>query len=155
ARSPSVEIQGLKARAKLRPIERCTRIRLATGRDVAVPHDAFTSERRIRRQQSLDQRRERFVLRTFVRQTVGAFELDADREIVARGASAVFRLAGVPRALVKRDELHDLAVAPDERVSRYATRGDRCEIRMCVGWQVTGEQTLDPRPAEFPWRQAD
>src|ERR1044071_7357102 len=77
-------------------------IGLATGRDVAVRGEIAQRQRAA---QPCDQRAERAVLRFLEGRVVSSFELDADREVVARAAAAPGRNPGVPRAAIHRDEL--------------------------------------------------
>jgi len=61
----------------------------------------------------------------------------------------------VPGALSERHVLHDLSVAPDERVGGGDQAFDLLEVRMDIGRQGIGEQAIDPRSAKFSRRQAD
>src|SRR5690349_23441778 len=67
-----------------RPVEVRTGIGLAARRDVRVAGERFD---RVVRRERLHERRERRVLRRFERRCVAAFELDADRKVVAALAS--------------------------------------------------------------------
>ena len=93
------------------------------------------------------------VLRGRVGCRVGALELDADRKVVAARAAAPGRLAGMPCAGTARDELQQRARATDQEVRRDAQAGDRREVRMGVGIEAAGEQSLDRVAAEPARRQ--
>ena len=86
---------------------------------------------------------------------VRAFQLDADREIVAPLAALIVRTARMPCAQMKRHVLHDLAVAPNQQMrghlaGRRPPRNTDARRR-----QRVREQTIDPGPAELAGRQAD
>src|SRR6185312_3467201 len=81
ARSGAVLAPAARGQApKPRPLERGPRVGLTARGDVAVAGDV---DDRIAPSQCLRQARERRVLPRRIRNVVGAFELDADREIVA------------------------------------------------------------------------
>ena len=86
---------------------------------------------------------------------VRAFELDADGEVVARGAPAVQRPSSVPSARFERHVLRDTALAVDEQVRGYPHVTNRIKVRMCLPWQRVAKQLVDPTTAEIPRRQAD
>src|SRR2546423_1309570 len=152
---PSLLRLGFEQCAESRPVERRPGIALAPGRNVAVAGDGCGRQRGIGREECRDERDERAVLRLGVRDPVGHFELDADRKILAPRGALVLGLAGMPGALPERHVLHDLPVAPDERVCGGDEALDLLEVRMDIGGQGSGEQPVDPRPAEFPGWQAD
>src|SRR5262245_16931179 len=95
------------------------------------------------------------VLRFLEGAVVRAFELDADGEVVARGASAPGGRAGMPSAPVHRDELDEAPVAPDEKVSGYFHPLDLAEIRMRPGVETVGEEFLDAVAAVLAGGQTD
>lgn len=61
----------------------------------------------------------------------------------------------MPGTQLKRHELYNSAVSPDESVRRYTQCPQSGEIRMRVRGQRAKKQTLDPRPAELTRRQTD
>src|SRR5690606_25536076 len=103
--------------AEARPIESRARVRLAAGRDVLV---APRGAQRIARAQHAGQLGQGSVLRVGVGQRIGAFQLDAQRKIVAALARAEARDAGMPGARLGGHELHDGAVAAHEKMRRHA-----------------------------------
>ena len=110
---------------------------------------------RIRGLQCAGDARERLILGGLERRVVRAFELDADREIVASRSSAPRRFTGVPRALFARDELHERAVAANEEMRRHSERRYAGVIGMRGGVQTILKELDDARAAELPRRQAD
>ena len=86
---------------------------------------------------------------------VAAFQFDAERKIVAARTSAPCGLTGMPGASLARDELDQLAIAPDQEVRRNAQAADASEIGMGVRVEAIGEQPDDVVAAKlFRW-QAD
>ena len=61
----------------------------------------------------------------------------------------------MPRAIVAANELHELAIATDQKVRRHAQFGDRREIRMCMRVEAVRKQLYDALAAEFAGRQRD
>ena len=96
---------------------------------------------------------ERAVLRRGVASRVRPFQLDADREVVAPGAAAPRRFAGVPRPPRAAYELHEPAVAPNEKMRGDAEVGDWPERRMCARIEAVGEEALDRVTAEVAGRK--
>src|SRR5271156_788458 len=72
------------AAVRQRPVEGDTRIGLAPGRDVAVPGKTGRSERGIGSAERGHHLRQGVVLTLVIGNGVGALELNADREVVAR-----------------------------------------------------------------------
>src|SRR5437868_5442169 len=95
------------------PVEERAGVGLAAGRDVGVRGDVAQRMAGAQRGDEADERR---VLRVGEGRLVHAFELDADREIVAALAPAPARDAGVPRPLPRRHELDQAPVAADEEM---------------------------------------
>ena len=110
-------------RAQALPVERRTGIGLAARSDVAVPGEVGD---RIARSQRRHESREARVLSLRVRPRVGAFELDADREIVAALASLPRRDAGVPCA---RSQGTNWTSEPSRRMKKCADTWDRGSSR--------------------------
>ena len=135
--------------AKPGPVERRPGVGLAFRCDGGMTGDVLD---RIAAREGSQQSRKDRVLPDLVGQVVGAFELDADREIVAMRASAETRYAGVPRALVARHELHEPTVATHEKVCGDVQMRDRRIIRMRRGVETIGEQPRDSVPAELSRR---
>jgi len=133
-----------------RPVERGTGIGLAAWGDVAVSDDRFYGISPARRS---DESRQRLVLRCQVTYLVGTLQFDADREIVALCAAAPRRGASMPRALRARDELHQAAIATDEKVRRDLLLRNRGEIGVRGGVKRVGEEAYDAIAAEFSWGQ--
>src|SRR5262249_30622402 len=98
--------------------------------------------------QSPRQAGESGVLRPLVRELVGAFQLHADREVVAVLAPAPARDAGVPRAQCAGNELDQDAVAADQEMRRDAKPGDARVIWMSGGIEAIREESDDGGAAE-------
>jgi hypothetical protein len=94
-------------------------------------------------------------LNRLVRFLVAAFELDADRKIVTAFAPFVTGFARMPCAKVERHVLHELPVAPKQKVRGNLQSGDLREIRVLARRQSVREQPIDPWAAILPRRQAD
>ncbi len=141
--------------AGVRPVEGRPGIGLAARRDVAVADQAVGRQHRVGSAEGRDNPRERPVLQGVVRYRVGAFELDANREVVAGGAALPARLARVPGPLAEFHILGDAAVAADAKMRGDALTFDLGKVRMRARGQVVGEQPVDPRAAELARRQAD
>jgi len=116
---------------------------------------ALFRERRIGHKQRSDEMRKRLVLRSLIGKLVGALKLDANREIIAAGPALKLRLASVPGARSEWHVLHDLPVAPDERVRRHAQLRDLRKIRMRVGCKTARKELINPGAAELARRQTD
>src|SRR5213595_802291 len=112
-----------------RPVEARPRVLLAAGRDVLVAGDVRD---RIALRDRGRQLRERLVLRGLEAVAFQAFELDADRIVVAVLASAPARSPGMPGAVAAIDELPQLAAAADVEVRRHLHALDRLEIRVRI-----------------------
>ena len=95
------------------------------------------------------------ILAVVVRCFVLALELDTNGKIVAAVAAAIARCAGVPGALGERHELHQLAIAPDQKVCGDFDAAYRLEVRVRVPVEGIAEQCLDLRSPELTGRQAD
>ena len=79
------------------------------------------------------------VLRVRERCFVRAFELDADRKIIAMRAPLPTRLARVPRAPAARHELVEFSVAADQEVSGNSRARDRRIEGVRGGVEPVGE----------------
>src|SRR3981081_3371892 len=95
------------------PIERRTRVGLPALRNLAVTGDI---DDRVPPAQRTRETREHRVLCGLVADIVGAFQLDADGEIVAVPPAAPRRRAGVPGAPRAGYELGERAVAADHEM---------------------------------------
>ena len=125
------------------PIERRPGVRLAAGRDGAVADDVGVAQGAKGAAQRRNELAERAVLRRGVRQVVRAFELDSDREIVARGASAILGRPGVPRSPVERHVWREPAIAREQHVLGHHRALEGCEERVGIDGQIDGH--LRPR----------
>jgi hypothetical protein len=114
-----------------------------------------SAQRRIGGAQPLHELDESLVLGLLVGDVVAAFELDADRKIVARASAAVLGFPSVPSAIRERNVLSHAAVPADEHVRRYTHMGYRSEVLVGVRRQRIRKETIDPWSAEFRGRQAD
>src|SRR6185295_20322836 len=93
-----------QTRQQARPVEVRARIGLAAGGNVAVRGDLAQGKDGAK---LFQKKKKSLVLRGLEFAVIGAFELDADREIVAALAPAPARSAGVPGALPERHELDE------------------------------------------------
>jgi len=137
------------------PIESRTRIRLAPGRDVAVPDKPVRRQSRVGVTEGCHDVRKGLVLGGFVRQGIGPFELHTDGEIVASRAAVVVRLTRMPGAIGEFDKLRQFAVARHQKVRGDPQFPDLGKIGVHLGRQRIHEQPVDPGSAKFPRRQAD
>ncbi len=99
--------------------------------------------------------RQHFILRGFIVHVIRAFQFDTDGEVVAVLPPVEFGCAGMPGALVERDELHDLPFPIDQEMSGYFQPADFPEVRMRGRVQSIAEQLFDAGRAELAGRQAD
>lgn len=134
------------------PIEMLAGIVLAAGRDIGMRRDVA---QRITLAQLAQQKFEPPVLRRREVVFAIAFELDADRKIVAALTPEKLRRTGVPGALVATDELDQLAASAHQKVRRHLQRGEVTIGWMSRGIETIAEQLLDRVAAESPRRQAD
>ena len=131
------------------PIEMRAGVGLAPWSDFVVTHQCAPVEQRIARRQCVEGAREGDVLVARVARIVGAFEFDADGEIVAPGTAAPARDAGVPRAAIKGDKLGECTLATHQEV-----RGDSHSLkvgqaRVAGSVQGVAKEPLDLTGAEF------
>ena len=119
------------------------------------PDDGRSGQCRVRQPQCTDEAGEYRVLGLRVGHVVRPLELDPDREIVAAFTALERRRARMPGAAPERDELHDLAVAADQRVRRDLQARDFLEVGVRAGIEPVAEQRLDVRATELPGRQRD
>src|SRR5262245_12276380 len=145
----AASILGGKRHARPRPAQRTrephpikarTRIVLSRRRDMLVADHRFDG---VAPRQRAQQRNQLRILRGLEAIAFETFELDADRVVVAVAAVAPLRRAGVPGTSVTRNELQQLALAADHKVSRHLQAANRFEIRMCAPIEAIGEQALD------------
>ena len=103
------------------PLEKRSRISLASRCDLAMcPRRA----ERITPGQHWHQRRQRTVLSIGKGDEVGAFELDANGEVVAARPPPEARRPGMPGPRLAADELGQRAIALDQEVRGHAQRGN-------------------------------
>ena len=107
-KAPIGEADRSEPRAQQRPVEARTGIVLAPRRDVLVADDRLD---RIAARQRRRQSHQRVVLRSLEGLAFQAFELDAQRVVVAVLAPAPRRAARVPGAPLAGDELQQFAAA--------------------------------------------
>ena len=103
---------------------------------------------------SVDQNRQRFILRIRVSDIVGTFQFDSHREVVAVPAPGVARFPGVPSAFAAWHKLHDIPGAPDKKMRRYAKSTQALKIGVSRAIERVGEQSLDRITAEIARRKA-
>ncbi len=118
-----------------------------------MAHQRAPVQARVAGEQGVEDAREHGVLAVRIAGIIRAFEFDADGEVVAIGAAAPARDAGVPRAAIKGDELGYRTLATDEEV-----RGDAhpCQVgqaRVSGAVQGVAKEPLDRAGAEFGGRQ--
>jgi hypothetical protein len=95
------------------------------------------------------------ILGSLVVQRVGAFQLDADGEIVALLPAPPRRSAGMPRPAFAGYKLRQRAVAPDQEMRGNPQLPDRGEVGMRAGVETVGEQLRDRSPPELTRRQGN
>src|ERR1019366_8136402 len=134
------------------PVEGRAGIVLSARRDVLVPGDRRD---RIALGQTADHCTEALVLGRIEALAFEAFELDADRIVVAVAAAAPVRSAGMPGPLVARDELEQRTVATHEGMRRDPEGANRLEIWVRAPVEPIGEEPLDRVAAVFARGQAD
>ena len=100
----------LDGQVKAPPVKASTRIVLAARRDVLMAGDV---RYRVVPVQGLAQPTQLLVLGVLEQIAFQAFEFDADRVVIALGASSVLGLAGMPGPVVGADKLPQAAVATD------------------------------------------
>jgi len=98
---------------------------------------------------------ERVVLRLGEGNVVGAFELDADGEIVAALAPVPRRGACMPRAIVGRNVLAQLPVAANEEMRGDLESVDLPEVFVLPRIEAVLEERVDPGAPELARRQRD
>ena len=103
----------LDGQLKAPPVKARTRISLAAGRDVLMTGDVCD---RVVPVQGLAQPTQLLVLGVLEQIAFQAFEFDADRVVIALGASSVLGQAGMPGPVVGADKLPQAAVTPDVKV---------------------------------------
>ena len=96
-----------------------------------------------------------FVLHSLVRHAVGTLQLDTNGEVVASDSISEAGFAGVPGSVGEGNELHERAVAANQKM-----RGDLqvCNaIEAFVGMRVEAiaKELLDVRSPELARRQTD
>ncbi len=131
------------------PIEVRAGVGLAAWRDFAVAYYGAAVDAGIAGNQGVEDARENAVLAARVAFVVGAFEFDADGKVVATGAAAPARDAGVPRAAIKGDELRDAAGATHEEVGGDADPREVGQAWIAGAVQGVAEQPRDRAGAEF------
>ena len=89
------------------------------------------------------------------RLVIAAFQLDADREIIAAGTLLPAGYTGVPGAPGAGDELDDFSVTANEEMARNFQAFQRLIIRVRLRIELIGEQFDDTFTAKFFRRQAD
>ena len=99
--------------------------------------------------------RKRLVLRILIGNLIRALKLDANRKIIAGGPAFKLRVACVPGARAEGHELHDLPVAPDERMRGDALLRNLGEAGVPIGREAAREELIDPGTAELARRQTD
>lgn len=144
--------QLCKGSLKMGPVEACTRILLSAGGDMFM---ACNVRNGIVRNQCLAQLGQRLVLRRFKLQVFKAFELNANRIVIAVIAPTPMRFACVPRAIITADKLPQHTLAGDEKVRRHFHPTNALKVRVCLPIQLIGKQLLNAAIAVFAWRQAD
>ena len=105
------------------------RIGFSARRDVFM---AGQSGDGITLEQCFGQVRQRAILNIFKRPEVAALDFDTDRKVVSSLPAVVDRDAGMPGAVVGRDELDDSAVAADQKMRGHAQCAELIEIRMGI-----------------------
>ncbi len=148
-------LKSSKRRNKTRPVERRARIGLASRRYITVPGNPLAGQLRVGLQQGSGDCDQRLVLRTGKGSIVSSFQLDADREVIARFSPLKAGFARVPGAAVKGHELGHATVTLDQQMRRHLQPLDLFKERMPARIQPVGKQFGDMTAAKLPGRQAD
>ncbi len=138
-----------------RPVESRAGVGLALRGNVAVTLNAAQVDGRPGTADVPGKLLQHRVLRIGIRQVVGAFQFDADGEIVTAFTPVEARHTGVPGAVEQRHELGHRTVTLDEQVRRHGQVADAGEVRVFVGVQAVLEELLDLAGTETGRRQAD
>ena len=96
-----------------RPVESAAGIGLAAGRHMLMTSHIEVPPLVIEGSQQRDQTR---ILRCLEALTLKPLQFDADRKVIAVGASAPLRCASMPGAFAAGHELHALAIAPNKKM---------------------------------------
>ena len=134
------------------PVEMRSRIRFTPRRDVRVTR---AGDNRVSIVERTCERAQSRILRIAVRNIVRTLEFDANREIIAMGATAPQRLPRMPGAALTRHELKKRAIAANKKMRGNTQCGDALEIRMRPRIKPVHEQINDGRSVEDPRRQTD
>ncbi len=149
---------GEKLRGKSRylfqpcPIEAWAGVLLSAGGDVFMPCQIGDG---VVLPQSPAKIHQALVLGLFKGVALQAFEFNADRIVIALGASTVVGLPRMPGAVVTAHELPKRAVPADVKVRRDLQPPDGLEIRVGIPVELVGEQTLHGIATVLTGRKAD
>ena len=148
-------LKSSKSRNKTRPVECGARIGLAPRGNITVPGDPLAGQLRVGLQQGSGDSDQRLILRIGKGSIVSSFQLDADREVIARLALLKAGFARMPGAAVKGHELGHATVTLDQQMRRHLQPVDLFKERVPARFQPVGKQFGDMTAAKLPGRQAD
>src|SRR5690606_20742952 len=137
------------------PVEARTRIGLAPRGDVFMAGDTPAADQRKGPLQSTGQGHQAGILLFGIGLVVGAFQFDAQGEVIAVLPPLEARLAGMPGAVQTGNKLGHRPVTLDEKVGRYPQLGNLGKIRVGISIEGAGEKLLDTTGTELARRQAD
>ena len=105
--------------------------------------------------QGLTQMAQLLVLRLLKDIALQSFKFDADRVVIALGASSVLGLASVPGPVVGAHKLPQATVSPNVEVRGHLQAPDLREIGVGIPVELVGEQCLHLLAAVLARRQTD
>lgn len=150
--APCARTEG---RQETGPVERGSRIGLASGRYLLMAHHRTQVQGRVSYEQCIGNVCQRGILRRRVGYVVRPLELDSYREIVAVDTSSPTRLTGVPRAFIECYVLVDGTRSIDEHVCRDPDPRQIGKLRSRTAIEGIGEQPIHEPVTELSRRQAD
>jgi hypothetical protein len=134
------------------PTEAWAGILFSSGRNVLMPRDVMDRKSKA---DVFAQLRQGLVLSVFEGVALQAFKFDADRIVIAVGATSVGRLPRVPSAVMAADKLPKRAVSANVKMRRNLQATNALKVRVRVPIELVGEQALHVVTAVLPRWQAD
>ena len=147
-----IRVWPTQVAAKALPVKPGPRISLAFGGNVLMADQTLN---RIAPADRFEQAPQAHILSRLESQTLQAFELDANGEIIAVAASCPSRSTRMPSATATRHKLNKLTITPDQKVSRHLQALKRLKFNMCQRVQAIVEQVVDMGAPIDPCGQAD
>jgi hypothetical protein len=114
-----------------------------------VTHDTLRGDQRITPDDRLGRLRQHLILTVRIGDVVGAFQLDADGEVIAFRPPLEAGSPRVPGSTGQGYILDELPVAPNQEMGGYPQVGDARKVWVCARVQTVVKQVVDPPPAEL------